>query len=76
MWQEIADLLPLIFLIGGFLFLVLLVKGTLFFRDFFRQLRYINLEICRTSGNEQQYWLACRRRLWLSLIPWIGRKIR
>ena len=76
MWQEIANLLPLILLVGGFFFLILLVRCTLFFRDFSRQLRYINLEIYRTSGKEQEYWLACRRRLWLSLIPWIGKKYR
>lgn len=76
MSQEFIELLPPILLIGGFFFLVLLVRGTLFLRDFSRQLRYINLEICRTSGKEQEYWLACKRRLWLSLIPWIGRKYR
>ncbi len=74
MSQELAELLPPILLIGGFFFLHLLVNGIIFFRDFFRQLRYISLEIRRTSGAEQQYWLRRRRSLWLSLIPWIGRK--
>ena len=75
MSQELTELLPLILLVCGFFFLILLVNGTIFFLDFFRQLHYINLEIRRTSGAEQKVWLRRRRRLWLSLIPWIGKII-
>ena len=38
---------------------------------FIRELRYINTEIARTTGEQRQYWLRLRRRLWLSLIPFV-----
>ena len=34
-----------------------------------RELKYVNLEIGRTSGSERDYWKKKKRRLWLSLIP-------
>ena len=34
-----------------------------------RELKYVNLEIGRTSGSERKYWKKKKRRLWLSLIP-------
>lgn len=39
--------------------------------DFTRELRYLNTEISRTTGEQRQYWLRRRRRLWLSLIPFV-----
>lgn len=41
------------------------------FRDFLHELRYLNCEIARTDGEESQQWIRQRRRLWLSLIPFI-----
>ncbi len=38
---------------------------------FVRELRYLNSEIGRTSGREQRHWKRRRRRLWLSLLPFI-----
>ena len=38
---------------------------------FIRELRYLNTEIARTSGEQRQHWLRLRRRLWLSLIPFV-----
>ena len=38
---------------------------------FIRELRYLNTEIARTTGEQCQYWLRLRRRLWLSLIPFV-----
>jgi hypothetical protein len=38
---------------------------------FTRELRYVNNEIKRTRGAERKYWLQQRRRLWLSLIPFV-----
>lgn len=37
--------------------------------DFLGQLRYINSEIKRTEGNEREYYLKKRKRLYKSLIP-------
>ena len=38
-------------------------------QDFRRELRYIETEIGRTEGKEQQRWMKRKRRLYLSLIP-------
>ena len=39
--------------------------------EFTQELRYLNTEIHRTSGEQRRHWLRRRRRLWLSLIPFI-----
>lgn len=53
-------------------FLILLLFGLVqFINDFTRELKYVNNEIGRTYGREKRYWLARRKRLWLSLIPFI-----
>lgn len=38
---------------------------------FTRELHYLNSEIHRTFGAERIYWIRQRRRLWLSLIPFV-----
>ncbi len=53
-----------------FLILVLYVFSS-FINDFSRELKYINCEIERSSGNERKYWIRKRRKLWLSLIPFM-----
>ena len=53
-------------------FLILLLFGLVsFINDFSHELRYIICEIHRTSGSERRYWIRKRRRLWLSLIPFV-----
>ncbi|MBR2327370.1 MAG: hypothetical protein IKA51_01985 [Clostridia bacterium] len=42
-----------------------------FFNGFFGKLKYLNLEIKRTSGSERRRWKKKRRRLFLSLIPFV-----
>ena len=42
-----------------------------FINNFSLELRYLNNEIKRTRGAERIYWIRRRRRLWLSLIPFI-----
>ena len=54
-----------------FLFLFVFINVVSFFLDFARDLRYINMEIRRSIGSEQRYWKRCRRKLWLSLIPFV-----
>ena len=40
--------------------------------DKFRwELKRLNIEIGRTTGEEQKRWRALRRKLWLSLIPFV-----
>lgn len=55
---------------GIFLFLLLL-KFALFINDFSKTLKYLNSEIRRTKGEEQNFWIYCRRRLWFSVIPFV-----
>lgn len=40
--------------------------------DFSRELRYLNVEIGRTEGEEREHYLRQRRRLWLSLLPFVN----
>jgi hypothetical protein len=42
-----------------------------FINDFSQELRYLNSEIRRTDGAERRHWIRQRRRLWLSLIPFV-----
>ena len=42
-----------------------------FINDFSHELRYLNCEIQRTDGAERRHWIRQRRRLWLSLIPFV-----
>ena len=39
--------------------------------SFSRELRYLNREIKRSYGAERKHWLRRRRRLWLSLLPFV-----
>lgn len=52
---------------------VMLIGLAISIRDFSDQLKYINNEIKRTSGAERKHYLKKRRRLWLSLIPFVKR---
>ena len=53
--------------------LILFVLGALIqhLTYFIQELRYLNKEIQCTSGAERKYWLRQRRRLWLSLLPFM-----
>lgn len=41
------------------------------FLDFRQELHYLNSEIRRTHGAEQRYWIEKRKKLWLSILPFI-----
>ena len=53
----------------AFICVLIIAKISLFFRSFKKELRYINDEIERTVGGEQERWKRARKRLYLSLIP-------
>lgn len=53
------------------IFLRLLVGFCIFINNFFRDLKYINCKIKRNTGAERRHWIRQRRRLWLSLIPFL-----
>lgn len=51
--------------------LVLLFSLARLVTDFSAELRLLNIEINRTEGAEREHYLRQRRRLWLSLIPFV-----
>ena len=61
----------LIGIIGFFLLIGLLFGLAQFLNDFMSELRYLNNEIGRTDGEKRKHWIRQRRRLWLSLIPFV-----
>ena len=58
-------------LLGLILAAVFILFTVIWLHDFRFELRNINDEINRNEGEERKYWIARRRRLWLSLIPFI-----
>ena len=54
-----------------FLFAVTLVGLVLYFNKFSRELRYLNMEISRTTGEDRKYWKKKKQKLLLSLIPFV-----
>ncbi len=50
---------------------LLVVFVAVFSNEFSQALRYLNNEIRRSEGIERKFWIRQRRRLWLSLIPFI-----
>ena len=60
-----------VLLIIVMLIIILLAIATPWIRWFRRELKYINIEISRNTGREQQRWLRRRRRLFLSAIPFV-----
>ena len=67
-----AVLYFLVGLVGVSFFMILLTTVALFIHDFTKELRFLNMEIGRTDGEERTYWKRRRRRLWLSLLPFIN----
>ena len=65
------ETLVLVVIVAGFFLLLILVGLVSFINDFSHELRYINCEIGRTTGEERKHWIRQRRRLWLSLIPFV-----
>ena len=65
------DLIITFVIIFALILLWLMVKLFMFIGDFAQELRYLNCEINRASGAERQQWIRQRRRLWLSLIPFV-----
>lgn len=66
-----AELYWFIGVVAAFFLFLLLIGLVSFFNDFSYELKYLNSEIKRTEGAEQRYWIRQRRRLWLSLIPFV-----
>lgn len=50
---------------------LLLIWLASFINEFLQELKYLNSEIGRTTGAERRHYIRKRRRLWLSLIPFV-----
>lgn len=66
-----TELYILIGIFAAFFLFLLLFGLVSFFNDFSQELKYINSEIRRTDGSVRRYWIRKRRKLWLSLIPFV-----
>ena len=66
-----VELYWLIGIVAAFFLFLLLFGLVSFFEDFSQEFKYLNCEIQRTTGAERHYWIRKRRRLWLSLIPFV-----
>lgn len=53
------------------LFLLLLAVLVSFLHNFFCELKYLNYEIKRTDGSERRCWMQRRKKLLLSLLPFV-----
>lgn len=61
----------LIGIIIVFFAVLLLIGLASSLNDFSQELKYLNNEIGRTTGAERRHYIHQRRRLWLSLIPFV-----
>lgn len=53
------------------LLFVILIGFIQFSNEFITELQYLSSEIERTDGEERAYWISRKRRLWLSLLPFV-----
>lgn len=58
-------------ILATLILILLICKAISFFYDFSKELRYLNMEINRTDDDERAHYLRKRRKLWLSLLPFI-----
>lgn len=68
--ESIALVFALIVLAFLILVFVIFISAHLV-TDFSKELKYLNCEISRTTGAERKAWKAKRRRLWLSILPFV-----
>jgi len=54
-----------------FILFIALIAFAKFLNGFFIKTKYINNEIKRSTGIEKSYWIRQKRRIWLSLIPFV-----
>ena len=66
-----SGLYLLVVLVGLFLLTVAICGLAAYFTRFSNELRYLSMEIKRTLGRERKYYIRLRRKLWLSLIPFV-----
>lgn len=67
-------LLTAVIIIGAIVLFFTIVAAVMVLQRFSRDLTRLNREIHRSSDDDKCYWLKKRRRLWLSLIPFVPYK--
>ena len=63
----------LLAIVIAFFAVLILVGLTMKINEFSHELDYLNREIARTEGAEREHWKREKRRLWLSLLPFVRR---
>ena len=66
-----AEIKNFIIVIVVLVIIALAIKIVFFFKHFSDELKYINIEIERTEGAERKHWKKRKRKLLLSLIPFV-----
>ena len=66
-----TELWILVGIVAAIILFGLLVGLCIFINDFSQEFRYLNSEIGRTTGAERRHRIRQKRRLWLSLIPFV-----
>ena len=71
--QQNNDILIVLFIVilAAVVIFALMIGMVSSMNSFSRELRYLNREIKRAYGRERKVWLRRRRRLWLSLLPFV-----
>lgn len=64
-------ILLLIIILCVIIIIPMVIGFAIFLNNFSAELKYLNCEISRTRGTEQKQWIYQRRRLLLSLIPFV-----
>ncbi len=57
--------------VATILLVLVVVRVAMWFQWFQKELRYLNKEIDRTTGKEQEHWIRRKKRLLRSLIPFV-----
>ena len=52
----------------------LIAAAVIKIKHFCEDMEYLNLEVNRTTGEEQKTWIKRRRRHWLTLLPFVKSK--
>ena len=58
-------------IVAAIILFLLLIKLINYLNDFAKELKYLNCEIGRTTGDRRLHFIHQKRRLWLSLIPFV-----
>ena len=62
---------PVILIIVTVILVLLCIRFVPMIKDFRDELEYIESEIRRTDGRERAHWEKKKKKLWLSLLPFV-----